>query len=528
MSNIKVTLRNYRCFEDQTPASVEIGPGFTAFVGQNNSGKSSMLKAFYELRPLLQRIGATGNFQNLLNGADDSIAMQGLYDQADIFCDNNTRPLEIQFDFAPTNKPSPLALTRAVFIKERVGLAWRGNFPCGENNKQWQSVAGGPIIGFKECCALSQGGNGVDCSVLFEFAQTFANSIYIGPFRNAINQGSGQYFDIQIGDSFVSVWDAWKVGNSRAQNRAINRVIADIQHIFNFNGLEITATPDKKTLHLSVDGYPHKLNELGAGIAHFIIVLGNTMIRKPDYVLIDEPELSLHPSLQIDFLTTLASYAKRGVIFATHSLGLARSVAERIYTFQRKDGAVTVSPFEQTPHYSEFLGEMSFSGFKELGCDGILFVEGVTDVRTAHQFLRKLGKDHKIVVLPLGGNQLIRSEVEIELAELKRMSSNVSVLIDSECEDEGSLPNTERQKFTELCKKLGFKVCMTQRRAIENYLSDKAIKSIMGPMYSMLTPYQKLSESPNPWGKHENWRIAREMEFEELQGTDVGKFFAAL
>ena len=52
MSVFRVTLKNYRCFEDSQPLTLEVGSGFTALVGPNNSGKSTFLKSFHELRQL--------------------------------------------------------------------------------------------------------------------------------------------------------------------------------------------------------------------------------------------------------------------------------------------------------------------------------------------------------------------------------------------------------------------------------------------------------------------------------------------
>ena len=168
---------------------------------------------------------------------------------------------------------------------------------------------------------------------------------------------------------------------------------------------------------------------------------------------------------------------------------------------------------------------MSFSGFKDLGVDRILLVEGVHDVKTAHQFLRQIGKDHKVVVLPLGGDQLARGGVELELAELTRLSKNIFVLVDSERDTATSPPIPKRRAFESVCKKLGFDICVTERRAIENYLSDRAVKAVKGSKYSGLKPHEKLADTPLGWAKGENWRIAREMEFSELGGTDLGAFF---
>src|SRR6266702_3463896 len=78
---IELTIKNYRCFSDEKPARILIKPGFTAFLGINNSGKSSLLKFFYEFRNLFQQLSETGiiTFANdmktirLVGGLKDAI-----------------------------------------------------------------------------------------------------------------------------------------------------------------------------------------------------------------------------------------------------------------------------------------------------------------------------------------------------------------------------------------------------------------------------------------------------------------------
>ena len=42
MKTARITLKNYRGFSDEEPGRFEIGNGFTALVGPNNSGKSTL------------------------------------------------------------------------------------------------------------------------------------------------------------------------------------------------------------------------------------------------------------------------------------------------------------------------------------------------------------------------------------------------------------------------------------------------------------------------------------------------------
>ena len=51
MIDVELRLRNYRCFGDE-PVRIRIKDGFTALVGTNNSGKSSLRRILYELRQL--------------------------------------------------------------------------------------------------------------------------------------------------------------------------------------------------------------------------------------------------------------------------------------------------------------------------------------------------------------------------------------------------------------------------------------------------------------------------------------------
>lgn len=531
MGAVKVTVKNYRCFSDSRPAVIEIGDGFTAFVGPNNSGKSSLLKLFFELRDVWRRISASGNFLKLLNGETENFHVNGVLDQAEVFCDNNTRSLQIDIDLTSSfsSAPDDSTITKLTLSAARSSpQVWSCNCYYGKSFRDVRRLSNsGRFTQLDPQTRTATNGHfNLKFDVLFEIMESLTQSIYIGPFRNAINEGSGQYFDLAIGTSFISTWNQWKTGAAKAQNLAISQVTDSIRHIFEFPRLEINASEQLKTLQITIGDKPYKLPELGAGLAQFIIVLANAMIRRPSFVFIDEPELNLHPSLQIDFLTSLASYARSGIVFATHSVGLARATAERIYAFQKQGDSVVVRPFEQTTNYVEFLGEMSFSSFKELGCERVLLVEGVTDVRTVQQFLRKLQKDHRIVVIPLGGDSLIRAGTEMELADLGRLGAQVSMMLDRE----GPEPNVvaKRQAFADMAKLMRFNVCITERRAIENYFSDRAVKVVKGEKYRALGEQERLSAAEYGWSKAENWQIAREMDFEEIRDTDIGRFLESL
>ncbi|MEI8014477.1 MAG: AAA family ATPase [Nitrospira sp.] len=529
MERLSISIKNYRCFTDASPVKIEMGKGFTALVGPNNSGKSSLLKLFYELREVWNALSNQNNILEALQGGIVGAQFHEVYDQQEVFSDANDRPMVVEighFLRSDYQGGVPRISSATITWNRLSSFIPSFKFEPALNTLPLQRGS----YGIKENGYIHGSGEPRTLETI-EFQATMRevyNSIYIGPFRNALNAGATRYYDVSVGTEFINTWHEWKTGENKAAALAVESVTEDIRRIFGFRKLEIAASQRLNTLQVAVNGKPYKLRELGAGLAQFILVFGSAAFRKPEYIFLDEPELNLHPSLQVDFLTSLASYAKEGVVFATHSIGLARTVGDRIYSLKRRNDEVQCTLFEQTPNYAEFVGELSFSSFKELGCSQILLVEGVTDVRTVQQFLRMINKDHQVVILPLGGDQLATANMEVELAELQRITPNVAAIVDSERSSAESEPAARRKGFADSCGRLGFKVCLTQLRAIENYLSDRAIKLVKGAKYKALKPYEKLEESELPWAKHENWRIAREMTWAELKSTDAGAFLESL
>jgi len=534
MSKIaKLTLRNYRCFDWSHPAVLVFGDGFTAYVGQNNSGKSAVLRSVYELRNFLSGIFSCFSQTNSFQLQSQFIGVSD--------------PSELANDADPTRFQFEIEIPIAESEYKNVWLAHKAVFEI-DVAKMIATPVSVEASSDGEFLALNRkdierGGSSNDYLVPFQsrkidyhplvkFSQSLAMAKYFPAFRNAINEGAGNYYDIPVGTALVGAWDNWKAGTMRSHKLAISSVEKEIAQLLGFSSLQVNADQTGKTLDLIIDGKPHKLYEVGAGVAQLIIVFAAALVSKPPYILIDEPELSLHPNLQLNFLSTLASYAERGVVFSTHSIGLARSTASRIFVTKKLEPGKSRMDLlgERPAHFVEMLGELSFSTRSELGCEGILIVEGPTDVLLFQEFLRKFGIDGKIVVMQLGGASLINSSIRTHLTELGRIveMSKIHIFIDSEKGDKDADMAKDRLLFLEACKQCGVNAVASERRATENYFTERAVKATLGQDYIALSEYQLLKQSPKPWGKSDNWRIAREMNKSEIRDTDIGRFIEKL
>lgn len=109
--NIDVTLKNYRCFSDEHPATFRLRPGLTAFVGRNNAGKSSVLRFLYEFRNLFQSLsGNAALLSQALNGQGPGLNLaQSITDPHEVFHNGNQRDFTIQIAVdSEAQGPSPV------------------------------------------------------------------------------------------------------------------------------------------------------------------------------------------------------------------------------------------------------------------------------------------------------------------------------------------------------------------------------------------------------------------------------------
>jgi len=518
-----VTLKNYRAFADSNPLTIKFRPNFTAYVGPNNSGKTSALRCIFELRPFWSLARDNRQLSNLVKSPADDSYFQSTTDDLEPFCHFNQRDLSIEVSLDDIPKNAAVDRIKVSFSRnrpKRPSIVIRGRDTSGQftslqssHNRKAMKDEKGALYDYEPIAAV------------MEWLQ---RSIYIGAYRNTINIGAKDYFDVKVGTGFISLWDEWKSGDSRIKSAAINDITETIRNIFEFRQLTIYPNQQNDDLFADIDGQRFRLNEIGSGFSQFTMVLGNAAVQRPSFILIDEPELHLHPTLQREFLTSLAARAEHGVLFATHSIGLARSVAEHIYSFSKINGLSVIAPLEKTPTYAEFLGELSYSAYQELGVDKVLLVEGVTEVLVFQQLLRKLQKDTKVLSLPLGGSALIRPDVENLLLDYKRITPRLSAIVDSEKAAADTALTPDRTGFLSSCQNANIPCLVTARRATENYFTGRAIKAALGQQYEALGEFERLEDKNPKWPKSNNWRIARELNWPEIAETDLGRFLEGL
>lgn len=214
-------------------------------------------------------------------------------------------------------------------------------------------------------------------SDLYQSGQTFRNSLAF----------VGRQTNIDVGSELKKI---------ESDNIKYNEFIALVQRVIpEFTKFAVGYEDNEFIEYISRNGRRHKSDFLGDGVITVIRILLQLYINRGCALIIDEPELSLHPSAQKKLLNILGEFSKtRQIIISTHSPYFIRweylengAVINRIVKHNDIDSQIfSLDNFEE---YSSLISGANWKQpflldevAKEIlfAEDNILFLEGQEDV----------------------------------------------------------------------------------------------------------------------------------------------------
>jgi predicted ATP-dependent endonuclease of OLD family len=336
MHYTKFAIKNFRCFENEQtlyfaqPKSDKIGSGITYIVGANNSGKTTLIESLW------MRNGVTLN---------DSERKGEKPTEFKLFNDGNVvRTIKL------------LRNSSNIFTEEPVRSHDDDLFEFISSRRHWGCEAEGS--GFTlNIIKNSSAGN-----IRPRQQQNIQTALFL---REIENSSEYEKFT-QLIKSIIPEFTNWRV-----------------------------AFEDKHYIkYISNNKISHKTDFLGDGVISIIRILAHLFMESPTGLIIDEPELSLHPLAQKRLIKIIAEYAKkRQIVISTHSPYFVSweyikngAVINRVSKDNDVNSTIyTVKDFEkyvkllnggnwQQPYLMDVVSKEIF--FQE----DILFVEGQEDV----------------------------------------------------------------------------------------------------------------------------------------------------
>ena len=172
-------------------------------------------------------------------------------------------------------------------------------------------------------------------------------------------------------------------------------IISDVREFFpDLEGLESDRTEqDVATVMYRERGRELDLVYAGAGLKHFLDIIVKTRMSQADIVLIDEPEMGLHPELQrklVPYFQRCAEDRGQQFFLATHSpVFLGDPDAVTVYRVENRRGERSVSRVPSESLHTLW-GDLGIRPSDFLQHDIIVMVEGQKDVALMEHLVYEL------------------------------------------------------------------------------------------------------------------------------------------
>jgi len=102
---------------------------------------------------------------------------------------------------------------------------------------------------------------------MIETWELFAQTQYIGPFRNALNVSQVRdYYDISVGNTVIISWHNLKTGTSLENFHHAQSLEKEIEKIFGFERFTLDASADNSTFLVTVNNRRFRLQDMAQGL----------------------------------------------------------------------------------------------------------------------------------------------------------------------------------------------------------------------------------------------------------------------
>lgn len=403
-----------------------------AFIGKNNSGKSSILHAI-DMAGLALSVRGWDMFQPKLN-IKDLFSASGEFEIGLTYQDDRTLKIKANPGFAPIIEPEPDEPQRfnSLLILPDTGA---GLLRREAHAPKW-------------------------------VMDRLQNREY-----HIINS-----LDILYAMRFYSSKNerGFTPGNFKA-------LMDDVTHYFpDLEALESSLT-EENVPTLTYTEYGKNLDILysGTGLKHFLDVLLKTTISGASVVLIDEPEMGLHADLQrrfIEYLAKLANEKSIQIFLATQSQVIQNYAdAVNFYRVLNTKGVRSVTHIPKEASHT-LLGDLGVRPSDVFNYDICLLVEGASDVIFFEHVLRHLYKvefDRVAITSQQYGGGAADGIVSgtINISNITPAQRYILWTHDRDAKPTEP-PSTQATQFKNKIEKLGFICHVWARREIEYYFPE--------------------------------------------------------
>lgn len=243
-------------------------------------------------------------------------------------------------------------------------------------------------------------------------------------------------------------------------------------------------TAEDPEAELDVDDFLVQVN--GAGIREALRLILDYELNRPNILLVEEPEIHLHPALETSMMRYLKSIGKDCQIFiTTHSTNFLDTAEMRNVYLASRDNSTNIQMINVEEAEQSIPHELGIRLSSLFMFDRLVFVEGPTDEDVIREWASICGinlAQASVGFVPMGGvRNLAHFATEATINFLSKRRVSIFFVLDRDEREEAEVKRLSAQ--------LGNKaeLIVLKKRELENYLlGPKAIAKFIELKYQLL------------------------------------------
>ncbi len=285
--------------------------------------------------------------------------------------------------------------------------------------------------------------------------------------------------------------------HDRREDRLLfDKITSFVRVVTGKDDVTIEVPHDRKHILVHIDNKVLPLFRLGTGIQEVILIAAFCTIHDGIIVCMEEPEIHLHPILQLKLIRYLKKFTSNQYFIATHSAAFIDTPDASIFRVENDGVQTRITSAIHRGDRKQICDDLGYRASDILQSNAVVWVEGPSDRIYVRHWLNAVAPEltegiHYTImfyggalVRHLGASEVVDEESLKEFIDLRALNRNMAIVLDSDKDGPRAKLKPAVSRLERELSDGGGQVWITKGREVENYIDAELLHEALKDTHS--------------------------------------------